>query len=64
MKSGIMTVHHNKADNFIDDPYFFCIADDSYVNTRVPTFKQVPPRLEIHNCMEDQTTTCSPESLY
>ena len=52
MNSGLMNVHHNDTENFIDKPDLFSIlAADSYVNTNPPTFKQVTPRLAINNWM-------------
>ena len=49
---------------FTTQNIFAIIADDSYVNTRAPIYKQIQPRLEIQNCIEYKTTMCSPTSLY
>ena len=46
MNSGLINFHNNEPENLIDDPEsFYSTAADSYVITRAPTYKQIPPGL-------------------
>ena len=64
MNSGLITVHNDDPENFIDDlEYFSSIVYDSYVDTRETSSKKIPPKLEIHKWMEDKTLTCTTISL-
>ena len=50
MNSGLMTVHHNYLDNFIDDPEdFSIISAEFYVDKSATKPKQIPPKLDLHN---------------
>ena len=61
-----ITSHHRKWTQvlWLSTKMTQIIAAGSYVRTRAPTYKQVPPRLSIHNQMEDQTPICSLASLF
>ena len=40
MNAGLINIHHNDPENFIEDPeFFFNIAASSYVNTSETTPK-------------------------
>ena len=64
MNAGIMNVHHNGPENFIDDPEDFTnIVSDSYVDMRATKYKKIPLKFSLNNWMEDQNPTCSLTSL-
>ena len=64
MISGLMTVHHNFPENFIDDMEDFC----RYCSWIICGYKgkknrKIPPKLALPNCMEDQTPICSKKPI-